>query len=169
MTDEATQTQGEGEIEATRQRVQSWLLAEGWQLTEKGHPDAHWLLEARDTAGRALVVGQRKGREVQVLLEGVVGIADAHRTGLEAISDRERSELFWTLRFTLLQLGVDFNGVQEPLERVMVGQRVYLDGMTRDSFLQRVSQVRNGVLAVIWTISRALNLSAPQEPLPGVN
>jgi hypothetical protein len=49
--------------------------------------------------------------------------------------------------------------VQEPFVRVVVGQRIYLDGLTQDSFLQRVSQVRNGVIAVIWSVARHLNLA----------
>lgn len=153
-----------GEVRA---RVQSWLLGEGWQLTEKTHGDADWLLEARDGAGRHVVVGQKKGREDQILLEGVVGIADVHQERLAALSADERQELLWDLRFRLLQLGVEFQGVQDPLVRVMVGQRIYFDGMSKDRFLQRVSQVRNGILAVIWSVSRRLELAPPSGETGG--
>lgn len=149
--------------ETVRDQVQTWLLDEGWRLSEKGHGDALWLLEARDGAGRHLVVGQKQGRDDQVLLEGAVVLAEPHKESFEALPYEMRQEILWELRFTLLSLGVEFHGVQEPLNRVMVGQRVYYDGLSKDRFLQRVSQVRNGILAVIWTVARRLSFA----PGPG--
>lgn len=165
----------EGRIGEVRAQVQTWLLGEGWRLTEKSHGDALWLLEARDAAGRHLVVGQKQGKQDQILLEGAVGIAPQHGTQIEGLPFADRQELLWDLRFTLLGLGVEFQGVEEPLTRVMVGQRIYFDGLTKDRFLQRVSQVRNGIIAVIWSVARRLNLNpTPEAPAgsdgePGVN
>jgi hypothetical protein len=155
----------------TRAKVQSWLLGEGWSLTEKNHDDAVWLLEARDGGGRHIVTGQKKGATDQVLLEGVVGIADAHQEQFAALPAEVRQELLWELRFALLNMGVEFSGVQEPFNRVMVGQRIYHDGLTQDRYLQRVSQVRSAIIAVIWTIARRLGLGAPaaEAPPQGVN
>lgn len=157
--------EAEDRLAEVRAQVQTWLLGEGWRLTEKDHGDALWLIEARDAAGRHIVVGQKKGKADQVLLEGAVGIAPQHRTQLEAMAAAARQELLWDLRFTLLGLGVEFQGVEDPLERVMVGQRIYFDGLTKDRFLQRVSQVRNGIIAVIWSVARRLNL-APAAAAP---
>jgi hypothetical protein len=153
--------------EEVRERIQTWLLGEGWQLSEKTHGDAVWLLEARDGGGRHLVVGQKRGKGDQILLEGAVAIAEPHRRQLAALPEEGRQRLLWDLRFTLLGLGVEFHGVEEPLTRVMVGQRIYSDGLTKDRFLQRVSQVRNGVIAVIWSVARCLNLAPPASPSPG--
>lgn len=158
---EQRQTPGEtattaSEREEVRARVQSWLLSEGWQLTEKPHADATWLVEARDAGGRHVIVGQKKGREDQILLEGAVGIAERHREQLALLPLAERLDILWNLRFALLGLNVEFNGVEEPLTRVMIGQRIYFDGLTKDRFLQRISLVRNGIIAVIWSIARRL-------------
>lgn len=155
--------------EKVRDRMQTWLLDEGWQLSEKTHGDALWLLEARDSAGRHIVVGQKQGRADQVLLEGAVALADAHSQAFTALPHEDRQELLWELRFTLLNLGVEFHGIQDPLTRLMIGQRIYYDGLSKDTFLQRVSQVRNGILAAIWTVARRLNFSPTPESGDGVN
>lgn len=145
-----------------RAKVQNWLLGEGWRLAEKTHDDAVWLVEAQDAGGRHLVVGQKKGRTDQVLLEAAVALSDPHRERFERLSHEERQALMWDMRFRILHLGVECSGIQEPLLRIVLGQRIYLDGLTQDRFLQRVSQVRNGVIAVIWTVAQRLNF-APGE------
>lgn len=150
---------------ALRARITQWLLAEGWQLSERPHPEAVWLLEARDTADRFVLVGQKKAKNGQILIEATVGISPEHREQLAALSPEARQEILWELRFALLHLGLEFHAVQEPLERVSLGQRIYEDGLTQDAFLQRVSLVRNGILAVVWTISRRLRtVAAANEP-----
>jgi hypothetical protein len=138
-------------------QVAQWLLSESWQLTARDHPEALWLLEARDAADRFVLVCQKKNRSDQVVMEATVGISPEHREQLAALPAEERREILWELRFTLLQMGLEFHAVQEPLERVSLGQRIYEDGLGKDAFLQRISLVRNGILAVVWTISRRLH------------
>jgi hypothetical protein len=149
--------------ESVRGRIQSWLLGEGWELAEKEHADALWLVEARDTGGRHLIVGQKRGKADQVVLEGAVMLSEPHQRSFEALDPAARQELLWDLRFTLIRIGVEFQGVQDPFRRVTLGQRIYYDGLTRDAFLQRVTQVRNAVLATIWTFARRLNLTPPVD------
>lgn len=163
--------EGEDNASATRDRIQSWLLGEGWQLAEKPYPDALWLLEAQDSAGRHLVVGQKRAKPDQIILEGAVALSDGHRQLFEQLDPNERQEILWELRFTLLGLGVEFQGVSDPINRVMIGQRVYFDALGKDLFLQRVSQVRNGIIATIWTFARRLNLalSTGDDDSSGVN
>jgi hypothetical protein len=160
------------DADSLREKIQSWLMGEGWTLSEKNHGTANWLIEARDSGGRHLVIGQRQGKEDQILLEGAVAVAEPHQQQLAALSGVERQEMLWNLRFALLTLGVEFHGVEEPMTRVMIGQRIYLDGLTKDRFLQRVSRVRNGVLLVIWSVARQLKLAPPPGAIPeaqGVN
>ncbi len=144
----------EPDAEGLRSRIQKWLLAEGWRLREKQHEDAAWLVDGEDGAGRHIVVGQKKGVPDQVLIQGAVLLSDQHRQQFETLAPAERQDLLWDLRFRLLGLGVEFSGVQDPLQTVNVSQRIYSDGLTKDRFLQRASRVRNGILAVLWTISR---------------
>ena len=53
-------------------------------------------------------------------------------------------------------MNVDFVGVAEPLQDVILTQRIYLDGLTKDAFIQRFITVRNAVIAVIWSTIKDL-------------
>jgi hypothetical protein len=143
-------------MEATRDKVQNWLMSEGWQISEQSHPNMEWLIRAEDAGQRKILAGQAKAREDQILLEATVHLADEHRQKFESLPEERRREILWKLRFRLLMMGVDFAGVAEPMEAVVLTQRIYLDGLTKDGFVQRFLVVRNAVIAVIWSIIQDL-------------
>ena len=141
----------EQEMEAIRDKVQNWLMSEGWQIAEPTHPDFAWLIRAEDGGERRILVGQNKAREDRVHLEANVRISEDHRKLFESLPEKKRREVLWNLRFRLLQMNVDFVGVAEPMQDVILTQRIYLDGLTKDAFIRRFLTVRNAVIAVIWS------------------
>lgn len=148
--------------EQTRDQVQNWLMKEGWQISEQAHPDLDWLIRAEDAAQRRILVGQGKVRPDMILLEARVDLADEHRKMFENLPQEKRRNILWDLRFRLLSMNVDFAGVTEPMRAVQITQRIYTDGLTKDNFLQRFTNVRNGVITVIWSIIR--NLEGVEPP-----
>jgi hypothetical protein len=154
-------------VEVTRDKVQNWLMAEGWKIAEQSHPNMEWLIRAEDAAQRRILVGQGRVRQDQIHLEALVTIADEHRKKFESLAGDKRREILWKLRFRLLLMNVDFAGVAEPMQAVMLTQRIYLDGLTKDSFIQRFLIVRNAVIAVIWSIIQDLEgVEPPAESIP---
>lgn len=152
------------EIQDLRGKVQTWLMGEGWKLMEKNHPDMVWLVEAEDAAHRRLLVGQSKMPPDQLRIVASVTVAPSHKAQFESLPAAVRKEALWALRFRLLAMNVDFSGVGEPLERVEVARRMYLDGLGKDAFLERVSGVRNALIAVIWSIVHQLeDVPAPRS------
>ena len=148
--------------EDTRDQVQNWLMSEGWQIAEQSHPDLAWLIRAEDAAQRRILVGQSKARPDMIHLEARVNLADEHRKMFENLPEETRRKILWDLRFRLLAMNVDFVGVTEPMQAVLITQRIYLDGLTKDNFLQRFANVRNGVITVIWSIIQ--NLEGVEPP-----
>ena len=154
----------EENMDQTREKVQNWLMSEGWQIAEQTHPDLMWLIRAEDAAQRKILVGQGKAKEDQIHLEARVNIGDEHRKKFESLPEERKREILWKLRFRLLSMNVDFVGVAEPIQAVLLTQRIYLDGLTKDTFLQRFSIVRNAVIIVIWSIIENLEgVEAPAE------
>jgi len=143
-------------METTREKVQNWLMSEGWQIAEQSHPKLAWLLRAEDAAKRRILVGQDKVKQDYIHLEAHVNIADEHRKRFESHPENRRREILWSLRFRLLSMNVDFVGVTESMQAVLLTQRIYLDGLTKDLFIQRFLMVRNAVIAVIWSIIQDL-------------
>jgi hypothetical protein len=131
-------------------------MSEGWQIAEPTHPDFAWLIRAEDGGERRILVGQNKAREDRIHLEANVKISDDHRKLFESLAEDKRKEILWNLRFHLLQMKVDFVGVAEPLQDVILTQRIYLDGLSKDAFVQRFITVRNAVIAVIWSTIKDL-------------
>lgn len=159
----------EPDLEDVKARIQAWLQGEGWKLSAGSHPDADWLIVAEDSARRRLVVGQARQPSDQIRIQAAVDLAPDHRTKFATLPARVRGMVLWDLRFRLLELNVEFKGLGEPLERVTVTQRIYLDGLTKDRFLQRVGVTKNALIMVIWTVLRNLGDAAPPtshgEPL----
>ena len=142
--------------ETTRDKVQKWLMSEGWQIAEQSHPDMSWLIRAEDAGGRRILVGQNKARQDLIHLEAAVDLSDDYRKMFEGIPEDRRREILWNLRFQLLYMNVDFTGVADPMQAVVLTQRIYLDGLTKDAFIQRFLVVRNAVIVVIWSIMQHL-------------
>jgi len=149
-------------MEEARDKIQNWLMSEGWQIAEQAHPNMSWLVRAEDAGGRRILVGQSKAREDVIHLEARVNIEDDYRQRFESLPEDERRKILWDLRFRLLQMNVDFAGVAERLEAVVLTQRIYLDGLTKDAFIQRFLIVRNAEIAVIWSVIQ--NLEGVEPP-----
>jgi hypothetical protein len=159
-----SEAEKEQSMEKTREKVQNWLMSEGWQIAEQHHPNLAWLLRAEDAAERRILVGQSNVKQDSIYLEARVSIADEHRRRFENLPEDRRREILWRLRFRLLMMNVDFVGVAEPMEAVVLTQRVYLDGLTKDLFIQRFLMIRNAVIAVIWSIIQDLeDVEPPAE------
>ena len=133
------------------------------EIAEPTHPDFDWLIRAEDGGERRILVGQHKTREDRVHLEADVRISDDHRKLFESLPEEKRREVMWGLRFRLLQMNVDFTGVAEPIQDVVLTQRIYLDGLTKDAFIQRFLTVRNAVIAVIWSTIKDLQDVTPPD------
>jgi hypothetical protein len=146
----------EQNMEVTRDKVQSWLMSEGWQISEQTHPDMAWLITAQDAGGRKIAVGQNKARQDHLHMEAAVEPSDEYRKLFENLPEEKRREILWKLRFQLLRMNVDFAGIAEPMTAVLLTQRIYLDGLTKDAFIQRFQMVRNAVLSVIFSIIQHL-------------
>jgi hypothetical protein len=80
-----------------------------------------------------------------------VRISDEHRKQFKKLPEDKRREVLWNLRYRLLLMNVDFIGVAEPIQDVILTQRIYLDGLTKDAFIQRFLTLRNEVIVVIWS------------------
>ena len=73
------------------------------------------------------------------------------------------------MRFQLLNMGVQFNGVSVPLERINLVLRMYTDDIDRNRFFERMDRLQSGIQATIWIIRRKLDRPAPKEETSGLS
>ena len=146
-----------------REQIQTWLMEEGWRIRTENVPDAEWFLSGESEARVRIGIGQHRGRPDQIIIQGSVTFQQEQQEQITRLPPEERNDFLWNMRFSLLNLGVEFSGVAEPLQEVRISQRIYYDGLIKDRFLQRVSQVRNGVLTVVWMVARRLAQPPPER------
>lgn len=146
----------EGARRDVRTTLEGWLEADGWALTEADAPDAEWLLVAVHPSQVRIQVGQKPEHPDVVILQASVSLADEHRRRLAEAPPAARAGLLWDLRIDLLRSGVEFDGLAEPLDRVRLHQRLYVEDLTRTGFLERVDRLRHLVLLVITRVTRLL-------------
>ncbi|HRQ64126.1 MAG TPA: DUF2299 family protein [Xanthomonadaceae bacterium] len=142
--------------------IKDWLMAEGWSVSERDHEQARWILVGEDAGKRRVQIARARFPAEQIRIQATVELAVQHRRQFAALPAQLRDSVLWDLRLRLLEMHVEFNGLGEPLERVHLNQRLYLDGLSRDALMQRVSQVKDAMICVIWLVLRHLG----QEPPP---
>jgi len=148
-----------------KDKVHGWLMEDGWKLQKYALPDASWAFVAEDPCNRKIVVAQKVGRDDQLLMQATVIPTEDITTELDQLSEDERNNFLWDLRFELLRAGIDFDGVTVPLKRVEVMMRIASDALTKDTFVQRLGQVHKGVILVQWMVARKFAKPLPQKEI----
>jgi hypothetical protein len=139
-----------------RQKVADWFVAEGLTVAQASSSDAAWLLHVNDSENRVIFAGQDPDRPNVVAIMGPVQLGEPHFLKIDALAPPDREAFLWDLRFELLRMGVEFQGVTHPLRQVTVSHRVHWEGLQKGQFLDAVALVKRGVLAVVWSVQRKL-------------
>jgi hypothetical protein len=148
-----------------KERIREILMEDGWSVREESTPKAIWAYIAENRARIKIVVGQKIDREDQIVIQGSVSPDDIIANKMAQLPEDERSNFLWDLRFELLRTDLEFSGIEMPLKRVEVSTRIVLDALTKDTFLLRTSQVRKGMLVIIWMIAKKFAQQPPQRQL----
>jgi hypothetical protein len=149
-------------IQSKRDRIQNWLMQEGWTVGEEQAANALWCINAK-TNGYTMIVAQLAQPADRINIQSSVLVALEHQNLFAAMEQNKRQDFWWNMRMKLLDMGLDFNGLAEPVQRIDIGQRIYDDGLTKDAFLQRVSQVKRGQIVVLWSIGRFLQQPTDED------
>jgi len=153
-------------VEDWRQRIQNWIMEEGWKVGTASSPDAAWVVTGEDSQGRHITVAQRQDRPDQIVINGAVDISEPHKTLWRDMDLDAKRAFALDLQIRLLYLDVEFQGVggaAENPDRFIFAQRIYYDGLTKDAFLQRVSWVRRAVTLFIILVNKQFQPTAPQR------
>lgn len=156
----ATDDSLENQIKAS---VHSYLLEDKWKVTP-AQGQITWAFVAEDSRGRKIVVGQQQDRRDAIFIQSGLTLSDDWRARLSNMESSDKSKLLWDVRFALLRMEPEFSGVDEDPKRITFNQRIFFDGLTKDLFFQRVSQVRKSLLTAWWILGRALSANpTPDE------
>jgi hypothetical protein len=151
-----------------KRNIHSWLMGEGWQVGEEYNKETSWVLTATDKGGHKLLVLQPIDKADMIVIQSGVKTSDNIRRHLSEMPNNERKEFYFDLQYSLLQMNVEYANVGDPFELVVTSQRVYSDSLIRDTFIQRVIQVRNAQVMILLKIASLMNEPpiVPSEPPP---
>jgi hypothetical protein len=107
-----------------------------------------------------------KDQADHVVLEGSVAPNHAQQVAVRGLSRPDREAFLWDLRLGLLEMGLDFQGIELPLERILVFRSVYVEpGVLKDTFFDRLESVRRGIAWLQFTFLQQLSSgSVPEKP-----
>jgi hypothetical protein len=146
-----------------KDKIKTWLVQEGWQLTERAAPDLRFALVAEDQQGHKIVVSQRAAAADRIVVQVTISLSDDDSQRFSALPEKKRQQFLWDLRFGLLQADVEFQGLTDPLKRIVVAEPIFYDALTKDLFMQRFSQVKRAMLLILWSLRRFF-----AEPPPAI-
>ena len=146
-----------------RNRIQEWLQEQGWQVGTEGAPNANWMLTANDRQQRHVSIVQPANRKDQIVIFAGLTVSPEHRAQIAQMPEHERIDLIFTLRNNLILLGAGYTGIGDPLEDMIFDTSIYFDGLSKDSFLKGVTQVRNASILARSIIAQALNNPPPEQ------
>ena len=155
-------TGGGGHFNGKHGRIQTWMLNAGYQIGEAQADNAMWVVGAMHPMGLPIVIVQPRQPTDLLVIQAQVELDETARQKFAELSSEQREAFLFRVKLGLLQMGVGFDGLGDPLQRFLVNQSVYDDGLTKDVFFQRIDQVRYAVLHVIWSLNQKLGRS-PQD------
>jgi hypothetical protein len=155
-----------GAIEDEIAEIRGWLEHDGFTLTELGDPETDLTLEASrpDDFTYSLVHPDREADHV------FVGMAFPGEALDEALGDatEEEIEVFLAdLRFGLLGMGVEFEGLEVGTEQITLFIPAYFDGLSKDRFMEKLRTVKNAGLFLEWSLVPAEEAPTPPPEAGG--
>jgi hypothetical protein len=131
-------------------KVQEWLLQEGYTLEEQTPGDGYawWFLAANKEVRYG--ISQRLDHADEIYIRVCVEFNGC----LAGLNPEEQKNFQKQIRLHMVHLDVefDFDGV----ERVVVSARIFDDALTKDSFMSRVFRVQRAATVTAWLLSEKL-------------
>ncbi len=142
-------------------RVRSWLLDAEWTVDPIVLPHLVWGLRATNPKGTIIAVSQRADKHDLIVIEAALAFDGPSQQRVRQLAVPERIALLRDIQLQLLHVGVMFDGIRDPLERVVVLQHIYYDALTKDLFVHRLFQVLRALFIVDGILARRF-----LDPLP---
>lgn len=138
-------------------QIRDWLVEEG--LLKEQIPDEtanfHFLVNYPDEHVLDLI--QPKHKEDMILIGCASEIAPEQVAIIKESSEKKKEKFIWDIRFALNQFLLDFE-LEHPdnvLQRFVISEEMYEDGITKHSLIMAIKKVFKGKLQCIWITGKA--------------
>jgi hypothetical protein len=133
-------------------KIREWLVEEG--LFKEQIPDDaanfHFLISYPEEHVLDLI--QPKHKDDMILIGCASEIAPEQLALIKDSPDKKKEKFIWDIRFALNQFLLDFE-LEHPenvLQRFVISEEMYDDGITKHSLIMTIKKVFKGKLQCIW-------------------
>lgn len=141
-----------------------WFALDHIETSEVKNTLADFQLVLKNVFGLGFTINIAKPKDNSIL-QIVMKLASPKviQNGFASLTMEEKLQHVDELKMELLKLDVDYE-ISTNLESVMIADIVYLEDMTRTTFMDALRSVRNGALVTISFLSRKFNPGYESTP-----
>ncbi len=145
----------------TRDIVMNWCVDEKLvpSLAEAGKlpASAEWIIGTAPAPGRHISIAQGTVMPDRIQLSAGLALAKGHADSFLALEPVQRQRFLYALRRDTMLLGVLYQGITDPLQKVGFTQRVYVEALTKTSFMSAFNAVQNALILARQIVQINLN------------
>lgn len=147
------------------ERIREWLVTEGLFKEEISDDTSnfHFLINYPDK--HVLDIIQPKHKEDMVIIGCTSEIGAEQVDLIKNSSDEKKEKFIWNIRFVLNQFLLDFE-LEHPeniLQRFIISEEIYEDGLTKNSLIMTIKKVFKGKLQCIWITGKVFGEKVVKE------
>lgn len=150
-----------------KQMIQNWLAEEGFfrKSIHDDNANFHFIINYPDE--HALDIIQPKGKEDIIVIGCATEIAPEQIAMIQGAKRSVKQNFIWDIRFGLNNFLLDFE-LEHPndeLQRFIITDEIYSDGLTKNSLISAIKKVFKGKLHCIWLIGKTFSGDVSSEDL----
>lgn len=147
-----------------KEEIKKWFSLDHIETTEVKNNLADFQLVLKNVFGLGFTINIAKPKDNSIL-QIVMELASPKviQDGFASLTAEEKLQHVEELKIELLKIDVDYE-ISANLDSVTLGNIVYLEDMTRSSFMKSLKSVRNAALVTISILSERFNPGYESTP-----
>lgn len=147
-----------------KEEIKKWFSLDHIETSEVKNNIADFQLVLKNVFGLGFIINIAKPKDNSIL-QIVMKLASPKvvQDGFASLTAEEKLQHIEELKMELLKIDVDYE-ISDNLDSVTLGNIVYLEDMTRTSFMKSLKSVRNAALVTISILSGKFNPGYESTP-----
>jgi len=137
-----------------------WVIQSNLQVTTVSNSNHDFVIQVSETETLPdIQIVHQKPDSAFVLIVGQVKIPQSDREKLKNLKREKFSDFIWSLKLTLLNVGVDFTvlGSERDPDAWEIQKRLFLNDTNTGQFHEAYSKVKYALIGIIWSYKRELD------------
>lgn len=153
------------ELERNKAKIMQWLTEDGYKLQEMPDPNVQFHLVAEHRAGIKLDIVQAANMKDKLVIHGAVKLQDDRKQKLVAMDLEKQLNLFWDLRFVMLNNNIEFENLVNTSDLYGIQTLVYYDGLNKNVFMEKFHRLQNMMFYMLMKFDKLFGQPEPSPDL----